>query len=210
MPDAYVYLIDDLPTLPTTYLADNFDRLPLFRREQCLRYRHDSDRLTCLLAYELLCQGLDAAYGLAPPQAFEYSDSSKPYLPGTPGVFFSISHCAAVVACAIGDSELGIDVQDVRPYDSEVAKRACTQDELTRLAAAPDPGRLFCRLWADKESYAKAHGISVATVLAQVLPNGHIVGWDRGHYHMSLCFRDRIASTCAVDVVNLTEYLVTG
>jgi len=203
MPDASIYLFDDLTRLPAAFMADSLTVVPPFRREQCLRYHRESDRIACILAYQLLCRGLDEQYGIAPP-SFIYNPSGKPYLPDTPGVFFSLSHCPTAVVCAIGDAELGVDVQDVRPYDADIASRVCTGNELAHLSESPDPSSLLCRLWTQKESYAKAMGIGVAEVLAIELPEERFIGWGRAAYQISLCFRAGDAASHNARLVTLS------
>jgi 4'-phosphopantetheinyl transferase len=112
-------------------------------------------------AYELLRRGLREEYGIGGEVAFVRGRHGKPYLAGYPHIFFNLSHCRAGAACVISDREAGIDMQDIRPFSQRAARRVCTEAELKQLADAPDPDRLFGRLWCIKEAYIKLHGGSI-------------------------------------------------
>jgi phosphopantetheine--protein transferase-like protein len=66
------------------------------------------------------------------------------------------------VACVISTVEVGIDIQDIRPYNPAVAKRVCTEKELEQLGKCKNPEMLFCKLWTIKESNIKMCGASLA------------------------------------------------
>ncbi|MDR1668463.1 MAG: 4'-phosphopantetheinyl transferase superfamily protein [Oscillospiraceae bacterium] len=124
-------------------------------------------------AHDLLRRGLREEYGITGKPAFTVGAYGKPYLTETPGIFFNISHCRVGAACAVSPREVGIDMQDVRPVPANVARRVCTEAELAALAAANDPDRLFCKLWAVKEAYVKLRG---GSMLKGVVDTDAVIG----------------------------------
>ena len=64
---------------------------------------------------ELLRFGLEKRYGLQ--AVVRQEPGGKPYLENIPGVYFNISHTSGLVVCGIDEREIGIDVEQLRPYD---------------------------------------------------------------------------------------------
>ncbi len=85
-----------------------------------------------------------------------YNEYGKPYLESGE-LFFNLSHSGEYVACAISDKEIGIDIQKVC-MKKHAMKKICTLEELAWIKTAED----FTRVWAIKESYAKAKGKGIA------------------------------------------------
>jgi len=181
-----VYLFDDFSGLGEGFVRENFIDLPFFRQERCDRYRRDSDKRACIISYRLLEKGLREQYGLEASGEFIYSKYGKPYLKDHPDVFFNMSHCKSGVTCAVADIEVGVDIQDIRPFSIDIAKRVCSESELRELCVSGDPARLFCKIWTEKESYAKAEGISVYSVLKRDLPGSPAAYRETADYCMTL------------------------
>ena len=181
-----IYLFDDFSGLGEGFVRENFIELPFFRQERCDRYRRDSDKRACIISYRLLKKGLREQYGLETSGEFIYSRYGKPYLKDHPGVFFNLSHCKNGVTCALADVEVGVDIQDIRPFSIDIARRVCSESELRELSVSGDPARLFCRIWTEKESYAKAEGISVYSVLKRDLPGSPTAYRETADYCMTL------------------------
>jgi len=154
-----------MDSLSENFASENLHRLPAFRRKQCVKYRKENDKNACILAYLLLKKGLGEQYGLMHSPEFIYSEHGKPYLRETPHIFFSFSHCRHGVVCALADFEIGVDIQDIRPFNIDIARFVCSENELIQLNESENPSKLFCMIWAKKESYAKSNGIGVSNVL---------------------------------------------
>ena len=191
---AGVYLYDDVNNIPDGILNETFSLMPPERQKRALRYRYEIDRNLCILSYWLLLYGLKRDFGISKPPSFNYGENGKPYLVNYNDVFFNISHCKEGVVCAVSDTEVGVDIQNVMPFDMAVAKRVCTNNELEQLAVCQNPERLFCRIWTIKESFIKQYGCSIAdplnTIYAQSiyeqLRNNAASFWA-AHYHVC-CF----------------------
>lgn len=85
----------------------------------------------------------------------------KPYITGRPELHISLSHCDGLIACAFGKVEIGIDAENIRPFDERVMKRVCSREEVDSIMGSAEPNRMFFRCWTLKESYGKAMGIGL-------------------------------------------------
>jgi 4'-phosphopantetheinyl transferase len=127
-------------------------RLSPDERERAERYARADDRrrfvvgrgaLRTVLADRLGGQPADVRLTSRPGQ--------RPVLAGSAGVCFSVSHSGGLVACALADAPVGIDVQarSEVPDDPLLRVRSCAPGE----DAGPDG---FARRWARKEAVIKA------------------------------------------------------
>ena len=181
-----IYLFDKVDSLDGGFINKNLHRLPMLRQQQCIKYRNIINKNACIIAYLLLEKGLKEQYGIVEPIAFIYNEYGKPYLKDYPHIFFNISHCKCGVICAIADFEIGIDIQDIQPFNIDIVRRVCCENELRQLSESDNPARLFCEIWTKKESYAKAKGISVADILKHDLPDTGYFKREYKDYNISL------------------------
>ena len=96
-------------------------------------------------------------------QEFNYTEYGKPYLPDYPDVHFNISHSGEYVACAVSDKPIGIDIQKISEYNSDVAKRVCNGNELAQIEKSSDKAYEFTKLWTQKEAVLKMYGTGIAS-----------------------------------------------
>ncbi len=85
----------------------------------------------------------------------------KPYFADHPARF-NLSHCRGLVCCAVGQGEIGVDCEPLRPYDPRLAERICTRSELAFLENAADRDAVLTELWTLKESLMKLSGRGMA------------------------------------------------
>lgn len=84
----------------------------------------------------------------------------KPYIKGVSGIYFNISHSGDYVCCAISDSEVGIDVEEIKTsMEIDTFKYFFSFDEWEQvLDKKNDSHDTFFSLWTLKESYIKKIG----------------------------------------------------
>ena len=130
------------------------------RRQKALDYRCDADKRLSLGASLLLLYALTEA-GV---KDFDLSlgPYGKPYLTNRSDICFSLAHSGKAAVCAIGDSEIGIDVEYKRSAHLELARRVFSASEISVLRLAADPDDEFTRLWTRKESLLKLKGTGFA------------------------------------------------
>ncbi|MCM1438288.1 MAG: 4'-phosphopantetheinyl transferase superfamily protein [Roseburia sp.] len=99
------------------------------------------------------------ACGLGGEVCIERDLWEKPRLISPKGVHFNLSHSGEWTVVALSDSEVGVDIQQVKPVDMRLATRFFTESEREILKGAGDAAELtFYRLWTVKEAYLKALG----------------------------------------------------
>ena len=128
------------------------------RREKVLncKIRNDQNRS---LAAGLLLEDL-LKYHEINPDLVETDANGKPYLPERKDFFFSLSHSGDYAACAICDVPVGVDIQQKRNTNANIAKRFFKTEETEIIEKQPveKRGDLFFRYWTGKESYLKLTG----------------------------------------------------
>jgi 4'-phosphopantetheinyl transferase len=90
----------------------------------------------------------------------------KPYA-NLKDVHFNISHSGCLWVCAVSDSEIGIDIQEIVNKDfTKLAKRYFTEKEQHHIELWGSEG--FYNIWVRKEAYCKLKGQSVFSVLSNI------------------------------------------
>ena len=115
-----------------------------------------------------------------------YSEKNKPFLHSHPGIHFNISHSGAWVVIAFANTEVGVDVEQIRKVNLNIARRFFSQAETEQLFSYSDSARTeyFFDLWTLKESYLKA----VGTGLTKPLKSFTVVK-KRDAFHLADCER---------------------
>ena len=81
---------------------------------------------------------------------------------------FSLSHSKSIAVLAVDHAQpVGVDVEDVRPIEEDVADRHFSATELTDLRGLKGEAWLagFYRCWTRKEAILKAEGVGLSRAL---------------------------------------------
>lgn len=132
------------------------------RREQALKFKFEQGQRLCVLAYQLLKQGLREVYGITENPVFEYNEHDKPSIVGHPEIHFNLSHCKEAAACVVSDQPVGIDVESIREYKEGLAHYAMNDEEVRQIEASDNPASTFIRLWTMKEATLKLIGTGIS------------------------------------------------
>ncbi|RXT13598.1 4'-phosphopantetheinyl transferase superfamily protein [Ammoniphilus sp. CFH 90114] len=148
------------------------DRLSPFlsheRQERIQRYRFQEDRIRSLCSEMFIRVYAAKLWGLTGKQLRMATNSfQKPYIVGMPHAHFNVSHSGEWVVSAFGSFPVGIDVEQIRPIDLELAHRFFSTKEVAQLQLQPEEEKLsyFFQLWTLKESYVKAKGMGLSIPL---------------------------------------------
>ena len=117
------------------------------RREQALKFKFEQGQRLCVLAYQLLKQGLREEYGITENPVFEYNEHGKPSIVGHPEICFNLSHCKEAAACVICDG---------------LAHYAMNDEEVRQIEDSDNPAAAFIRLWTMKEATLKLVGTGIS------------------------------------------------
>lgn len=144
------------------------------RRAERLRIEAVRQRF---VAARALTRLLLARYCGVSPSALDFTNGArgKPRLELSTErstLHYNTAHSGGTVAVAVASSELGVDVESLRPVPNldRLVARVCSEFEREQLYGLPAPDRetAFLALWTCKEAYLKAVGSGIAMPLKQV------------------------------------------
>lgn len=168
-----IYAVNCAPFMDGARLQASLAKLDATRRARVTRLQDAQKRAQCATAGLLLTHlfGQDGQ-----PPLITHGSRGKPYLAGESVPYFSLSHSGDWVFCAIADSEVGLDAQEVTPCRDKVAERWFTDTERAWLATNPD--ERFSAVWAKKEAYCKFTGFGLVLPPSSFTVPCPADGWD--------------------------------
>ena len=131
------------------------------RREQALKFKFEQGQRLCVLAYQLLKEGLQKEYGITDNPIFEYNEHGKPSIVGHSEIYFNLSHCKEAAICVISDKPVGVDVESIREFKDSLVNYTMNDEEKAEMASSSNPAATFIRLWTMKEATSKLIGTGI-------------------------------------------------
>ena len=118
-------------------LEASLKRLSPYRREKTLRYRFDRGKWLSAGA-GLLLDYMLKDYGLC-ERDMQYieGEHGKPAFANHPQLHFNLSHSNSLVACAMGDKPVGVDVQHMVKLRQGLVRYTMSTQEIAKLEATP-------------------------------------------------------------------------
>lgn len=105
-------------------------------------------------AYQLLAELL----GVAPLPELARGEKGKPWFPTHPELHFSLSHSGGLSLCALGEEEVGCDIELVRPRREGLPAYVLSGRELCWFESRGSRWEDFYTLWTLKEARGKCTG----------------------------------------------------
>jgi 4'-phosphopantetheinyl transferase len=151
--------------------------LSSFEAQRAERFRFERHRRRFIVSRGRLRQQLGARLGMRPEAVeFAYGANGKPCLKHN-GWHFNVSHCDDVALFAFSKtSEVGVDVEAIRPIREAEAIAAQFFSPLEKLACEMNRPLGFLRCWTRKEALVKALGEGLGMPLEQ-FDIAHAPGW---------------------------------
>ncbi len=109
-------------------------------------------------AYDFLEKILLKKFNILMPE-IKKGEHGKPYFEKN-GVYFNISHTDGLQAVAVGNSEVGVDVEKIKPVNLQVASRF-TKEEYDYNMKDDSYNRFF-EVWIKKEACLKYKGTGIS------------------------------------------------
>lgn len=152
-----IYLFD-LDTCDDTPRPECLDRKERPRWEQMAPALKDK----FLLERTILKQLLSRATGISQEfLSLEYNAKGKPYLPNS-SLHFNLSHSCNMLAIALSDTEVGVDIEYMKPRPvSRIAESFFQEEQSRNILDSGDSLQNFYSHWVIMESWAKWHGESL-------------------------------------------------
>lgn len=103
--------------------------------------------------------------------SLDFDKAKKPYFKES-NLFLSLAHSGDYVACAVSDSEVGIDIEKLKPVKESVISRVCNTEEQNYINNNGDI--TFFTLWTLKEAYIKANDCRLKMSQINTVKDGNI------------------------------------
>ena len=181
-----IYLSEDIWDFD---LSKALNEISEQRREQALKFKFEQGQRLCVLAYQLLKEGLHKEYGITENPIFEYNEHGKPSIVGHPEIYFNLSHCKEAVVCAVSNHPIGIDVESIREFKDSLVNYTMNDDEVREIDASENPASAFIRLWTMKEATMKLVGTGISNDMKTVIDTTKYkyTTIDRQRYIYTVC-----------------------
>lgn len=156
-----LYVVDIEESITNGQYTEWLDKITDDQRTRITQFRFAEDAKRTLygdiLVRHLICQRLHIENK---DIVIERNAYGKPFLRGYPVFCYNISHAGKWVICAVCDQQVGVDIEQIKPINLEVAKRFFTKNEYNEIMVEPKINQLntFYHLWTANESYIKYIG----------------------------------------------------
>lgn len=207
--------------IPERLDADVFNELKdkITRKRKIDKLKLESDKYLSLFGELIIRNDINENYGIHNDDInFEYSSVGKPKV-DIKDYHFNISHSGGYVLCGISQSDIGVDIEEIKDVDFRISKYVFSESEQKIIDSSEDDKTdIFYRLWTMKESYLKATGegfnsdiksVSFDICESNIFYDGwHIKEYDiLDEYKVSVCSRDNrfvesIKTISYLDIVN--------
>ncbi len=224
-----IYLISLQELGDESVFQEAFEKLDSTRKEKVLKCANEKDRLQSLGAglllqyafqtvgkgeeksdtsqWEILTwAGIKGHIRDGVEHTYYYNDAGKPYLENVSdskelNLYFSLSHSGEFVICAISDSEIGADIQQMKHvnYDKIISRffTPIEYEHYSQINSQEEKISYFYKLWTRKEAYAKCTGKGLAGILQiDVLQDNPAFVWDEYEaidgYKIAVCRNEEL------------------
>ncbi len=166
MTEVFLYKIHDVSDGELSRLLN---LVSPYRREKVLRLKVKDKQLQSLFAKLLLRAVLCDSLGVSNSElSFATTEKGKPYLENRPDCHFSISHTDGLVAVALSENSVGVDVESVKPIDPKLCERFFSQSEQDYVfMKETEVDQRFFEVWTKKEAFAKYTGLGLSEIFGQ-------------------------------------------
>ena len=164
-------LIENIHNVCAAEYDHEYSKLDDTVKSRIDRMKHIDSKHRTLLGRMLARKAAGQLCGVDPDDIPIAVDArGKPYAAGY-ACCFSISHSGEWVVCAFGTSEIGVDIERIRPIKIGLVKRVCTDEECDyvlgehmsecNMITEADVLKRFFEVWTLKEAYFKAIGSGI-------------------------------------------------
>ena len=154
-----IYLYEKIEQLTDHQLFLLGENLPQKLKERTWQMKNRKRKEERIIGYHLLCHALLKEYGQSKREISVIEGKyGKLFLAAMPDIFFNISHSDENVACIVGKTENGIDLQKRILFQERIERRICSEQEKRRVDACQtiqEKEWTLTKIWAAKEEYLK-------------------------------------------------------
>lgn len=165
------------------HMTNHLETLPLFMREEIVRYAYLPDQKSRLLARLMLYQSLKDDNKLGNLSNWTRDANNKPSIKGWD--FFNISHSGEWVVFAHGNTYIGVDIEKIVEFDYSEIIDYFHPEEQEFIKNAADIQRAFYEVWVKKEAFLKAIGIGIGNGLKEFSCVNEKLNYKGNDWHLS-------------------------
>ncbi len=131
---------------------------PIKRRLEIENCSNEKVRLEKYSVWKLLAYAIKKSFGLKSKKLNFQKKENGQWV--CDNCFFSLTHSENIVAVAVSNYPIGVDVEKVKSHSEEVAKKVLTNNELQEFLRLDKKERVdfFIQKWTQKESVYKQNG----------------------------------------------------
>lgn len=156
-----IHIYDNLDRFSDQQYQFLFEQLPPSRKAKASILDGDKKKIA-ISEYFLLKQLLH----LKDNVDFTYNENGKPRLDG---YYFNFAHRDNVICIAIGETEIGVDIEKQRKYDVEFARFILNDEEFAFIETQANKDELITKLWTQKEATVKCLGLNLSISLKNII-----------------------------------------
>lgn len=161
-----LYYMSVSPLEDEAFFEKVYNRLPEHRKNKTDSMKFDKDKRLCAGAWILL-ENIFEKFSLnINDYELKNNEFGKPYFENCK-LKFNISHSKNIVAVAVSENEIGVDVECIKKKHDGIADRFFHADEIEYLNSfsCEEYDVEFTKIWTKKEAYIKAIGTGFSTTL---------------------------------------------
>lgn len=153
------------------------------------KYKQKSDRLRSAIGYMLVENLYCEAFSTIKCPPILFTQKGKPYFENNP-VYFSVSHSGDLIVCALNETKIGIDVEEITEFNPKLIDRICSSTEKEYIGASKSK---FFEIWTAKEAYSKILG----------------EGLSIGLKNIAIDIENGLAATKKLNVIKVENYIIS-
>ena len=181
----------DLCEYPTENEAYWINIMENNKRSRVENFLCAEDKKRVVLGDILTRKMLSKQLGLAPNEIDIFTNScGKPQLYNNQNIHFSVSHSYNLIACAVSENFIGVDVEFICKTDLRQIDLFCTKEEKEYILSGEDVYNRFFEIWTFKEAYYKATGKIADHTVCCFNCNSNKSFWTRNGYAITVyCYK---------------------
>ncbi|MCY7421227.1 MAG: 4'-phosphopantetheinyl transferase superfamily protein [Chitinophagaceae bacterium] len=189
--------------LPADKYQQLLAQLPPIMQQQVSGFRKWEDAHRSVLGKALLIEGLkEYNLGSVSLADLNYTVFLKPFFIN--GIHFNISHSGNCIVCAIGTTEVGVDVEEIKEIPLSDFKELFSPEELKLIFEDPYDYAPFYTLWTQKEAFLKAVGVGLNMPLNKVIIRNNTIEYNGNTWYLKqLSIQERYICHVASPILNV-------
>lgn len=202
----------------------NIDKLTpyvkgLYKKGKIDRFKFNADKVRAIIS-EILIRTIycESKNKINDEITFVENEFGKPFIKGSEGFNFNISHSGGLVVGIFDNDEVGVDVEHIKELNIDIARNFCTDNEYSCILSKDQSCKkqFIISIWTLKEAYIKYLGTGLVTSLQSfdvinkenIDPKVNLYCRRIGEYMLGICIKKYInLNQCLeeITVENLIE-----